>query len=176
MSRARNRLKVLRTFNTHKPLLKKRLIFKGSGWKLIHLFESLGVLFEHPTTANSTILELMLSSLKLAHFGRGAKGLVENSVVFFAPLVYNAQSEFRQKSVNSNFRKSEAKQIKSVYRRTKIMFPQLLAITEKSPFWSLPVIYGHLLSRTRANWEINLRKERLNPDSELFFTDLTTLW
>ena len=97
------------------------------------------------------------------------RGLVENSVVFYAPLVYNAQSEFKQKSVNSNFRKSEAKQTKSVYRRTKIMFPQLLAITEQSPFWSLPVIYGRLLSRTRANWEINLRKERLNPDSELFF-------
>ena len=62
------------------------------------------------------------------------RGLVENSVVFLAPLVYNAQSEFKQKSVNSNFRKSEAKQIKSVYRRTKIMFPQLLAITEQSPF------------------------------------------
>ena len=62
-----------------------------------------------------------------------SRGLVENSVVFFAPLVYNAQSEFKQKSGNSNFLKSEAKQIKSVYHRTKIMFPQLLTITEQSP-------------------------------------------
>ena len=43
-------------------------------------------------------------------------------------------SEFKQKSVNSNFRKAEAKQIKSVYRRTKIMLQQLLSITEQSPF------------------------------------------
>ena len=50
--------------------LKSGLFFKGSRWKLIHLFESLGVLFEHPTTAHSTILELMLSSLKLVRFGR----------------------------------------------------------------------------------------------------------
>ena len=63
-----------------------------------------------------------------------SKGLVEKSVVFFASLIYNAKSEFKQKSVNSNFRKSEAKQIKSVNRRTKIMLPQLLSITEKSPF------------------------------------------
>ena len=34
----------------------------------VHLLESLGVLFEHPTTAHSTILELMLSSFKLACF------------------------------------------------------------------------------------------------------------
>ena len=102
--------------------------------------------------------------------------IVENSVVFFAPLIYNARSEFKQKSTNSNFRKSEAKQIKSVYHRTKIMIPQLLLFTKQSPFWSLPVIYGRLLSRTRANWEINLHKERHHSDSKLFFTDLTTLW
>ena len=47
----------------------KRLIFKGSRWKLIHLLESLGVLFEHSTTAHLT----MLSSLKLARFWRGAQ-------------------------------------------------------------------------------------------------------
>ena len=63
-----------------------------------------------------------------------SRGLVENSVVFFAPLIRNAKSEFKQKSVNSNFRKSEAKQIKSVYRGTKIMLPQQLSITEQSPF------------------------------------------
>ena len=65
------------------------------------------------------------------------RGLVEDSAVFFAPLVTllsHAGSEFKQKSVNSNFRESEAKQIKSVYRITKIMFPQLLAITEQPPF------------------------------------------
>ena len=45
-------------------------------------------------------------------------------------LIYNAKSEFKQKSVNSNFRKSEAEQIKSVYRRTKIMLPQLFAFAE----------------------------------------------
>ena len=50
--------------------IKKRVIFKGSLWKLIHLLETLGVMFEHPPTAHSTILELMLSSLKLARFGR----------------------------------------------------------------------------------------------------------
>ena len=49
------------------------------------------------------------------------------------------------------------------------MLPHLLSITEQSPFWSLPVIYGRLLSRTRAYWEINLRKERHNPDSKSFF-------
>ena len=36
--------------------------------KAYHSFGTLGVLFEHPTTAHSTILELMLSSLKLARF------------------------------------------------------------------------------------------------------------
>ena len=40
-----------------------------------------------------------------------SRGLVENSVVFFGPLIYNAKSEFKQKSVNSNFRKSEVKQL-----------------------------------------------------------------
>ena len=35
--------------------------------------ESLGGLFEHLTTAHFTIFELMLSSLKLARFGRGAQ-------------------------------------------------------------------------------------------------------
>ena len=40
-----------------------------------------------------------------------SRGLVENSVVIFAALIYNAKSEFRQKSVNSNFCKSEGKQL-----------------------------------------------------------------
>ena len=49
---------------------KSGLFFKGSQWKLIHLLESLCILFEHPTTAHSTISELMLSSMKLVRFGR----------------------------------------------------------------------------------------------------------
>ena len=36
--------------------LKRGLFFNGSRRKLISLFESLGVLFEHPTTAHSAIL------------------------------------------------------------------------------------------------------------------------
>jgi hypothetical protein len=50
--------------------LRSGLFFKGSRWKLIPLLESLSVLFEQPTTAHSTILELMLSSelLKFARF------------------------------------------------------------------------------------------------------------
>ena len=77
---------------------------------------------------------MLKASLKVARCKNHtfcSRGLVENSVVFFAPLIYNAKSEFKQKSVNSNSRKSEAKQIKSVHRRTKIMLPQLLAITEQ---------------------------------------------
>ena len=80
---------------------------------------------------------MLKASLKVARCKNHtlcSRGLAENSAVFFAPLVYNAKSEFKQKSVNSSFRKSEGKQIKSVYRRTKIMLPQLLAITEQSPF------------------------------------------
>ena len=50
--------------------LKSGLLFKGSRWKLIHLLESLGVLSEHPTTAHSTMLALMLSSLELRTFAR----------------------------------------------------------------------------------------------------------
>ena len=41
--------------------LRSGLFSKDSRWKLVPLLESLGVLFEHPTTAHSTILELMLS-------------------------------------------------------------------------------------------------------------------
>ena len=40
--------------------LRSDLFFKGSGWKPIPLLESLGVQFEQPTTAHSTILELKL--------------------------------------------------------------------------------------------------------------------
>ena len=80
---------------------------------------------------------MLKASLKVArckNYAFCSRGLVENNVVFFAPLMYNAKSEFKQKSVNSNFRKSEAKQIKSIYRGTKIMLPQLLSIAEQSPF------------------------------------------
>ena len=48
----------IRTCNS----LRSGLFFKGSRWKLIPLLESLGVLFEQPSTAHLTILELMLSS------------------------------------------------------------------------------------------------------------------
>ena len=62
---------LIRTSHFLKSLLFLRAVDR---WKLIHLLESLGVLFEHPTTAHSTILELMLSSLKLVRFGRDAQG------------------------------------------------------------------------------------------------------
>ena len=47
--------------------LRSGLFSKDSRWKPIPLLESLGVLFEHPTTAHSTILELMLSPKFLQH-------------------------------------------------------------------------------------------------------------
>ena len=46
------------------------LNFKGSRWKLIHLLKSLGVLFEHPTTAHSTILELEFRVAQWRHARR----------------------------------------------------------------------------------------------------------
>ena len=50
--------------------LKSGSFFKGSWWKLIPFLESLGVLFERPTTAHWTILiRADVVFLKLARFG-----------------------------------------------------------------------------------------------------------
>ena len=51
--------------------LKSSSFSKGSWWKLIPLLESLGILFEHPTTAHSTILiGADVVFLKLVRFGQ----------------------------------------------------------------------------------------------------------